>query len=110
MLLSIDLAGVHSETMLPTAAAYCRLLAPVPAPVRGTTVPSAVIESTTVEGKTNVHGTNAHGTDMRAVAFVERAWDGSAIGLAEWFQPSVGLNKRHGATRGKPPREHLRGS
>lgn len=103
MLLTNDFAGKRVETMLPAAAVY-RQLAPVPASLRGTTLPSAVIEPTTVEGTTNVHS-----TDMGAVAFIERVWDGSAVGLADWFQPALGLKKRHGATRGRPPREHLRG-
>ncbi len=103
MLLTNDFPGTRAETMLPTGAVYCRL-APVPAPVRGITLPSAVLELTTVEGTTNVHS-----TDMGAVAFIGRVRDGSAVGIADWqAQPSVGL-KRHGATRGRPPREHLRG-
>jgi hypothetical protein len=103
MLLTHDLNGAHAVTALPAVAVYGRL-APVPAPVRGTTVPSAVLEPTTAEGTTNVHS-----TDMGAAVLIERLWDGSVAGIAGRFQPSLGLKKRHGATRGKPPREHLRG-
>ncbi len=103
MLLTNDHDGTHAVTTLPVAADNCQL-APVPALLRGTTVPSAVLEPMTVGGTTNVHS-----TDMGVVAFIERVWDGSAVGIAGRFQPSVGFKKRYGATRGRPPREHMRG-
>lgn|SRR5690606_6391007 len=103
MLVTHDFNGAHAVTTLPAVAVY-RRLASVPAPVRGTTLPSAVLEPMTAEGMTNVHS-----TDMGAAVLIERVWDGSVAGIAGRFQPSVGLKKRHGATRGRPPREHLRG-
>ncbi|GAB3650295.1 hypothetical protein GCM10028833_19600 [Glycomyces tarimensis] len=102
-MLTIDLAGEHTDTVLPVAAVY-RQLAPVPAPLCGTTLPSAAIEHAVAEGTTNVHN-----TDMGAAVLIERVSDGTDFGATGWQLPSVGFKKRHGATRGRPPREHLRG-
>ncbi|MCH7232336.1 hypothetical protein L0U85_15955 [Glycomyces sp. L485] len=101
-MLTKDIEGNEAVTAMPSAAVYW-LLAPVPASLRGTSVPSDVIEPTTVEGTTDVHN-----TDIGVATFVERAWNGIALGLSEWGRPGTGLDKRHGATRGRPPREHLR--
>lgn len=103
MMLTKDLEGKEAVTMLPAVAVY-RQLAPVPAPLRGTTLPSAVFEATTVEGTTNVHS-----TDMGAGVLIGRVQDGSAAGIVGGTTPNVWLKKRHGVTRGRPPREHLRG-
>ena len=99
---TIDLSSKAAATTLPAGAVY-GLLAPVPAPLRGTSVPSAV-STITVEGTTNVHS-----TDMGAVALVERAWDGSTSGIVGGFDTGVELKKRNGVNRGRPPREPLKG-
>lgn len=77
-------------------------LAPVPASISGITLPATV--EPTVAGMTNVNN-----TDMGAVALVDRRWTGgSTAGQTGWFQPAVSA-KRHGVTRGRPPREPQKG-
>ncbi len=82
-----------------TAAVY-RNIAPVSAPVRGTTLPVAVL--TTALGTVNTIDSN---TDMGAKTLLGR---GRAIVGLGW-QPVYGSEKRHGVTRGRPPREHRKG-
>lgn len=101
MTLTTVLDDSTNQTLLPVVSVYCQL-APIPAPVRGTSVPAAGAEAA-VAGSTNVHN-----TEMGAFTLIDRAWDGSAVTTTDWFQPGVGINKRHGVTRGRPPREHLR--
>ena len=81
-----------------TAAVY-RNIAPVPAPVRGITLPVAVL--TTALGTVS----NVDNTDMGAKTLLGR---GRAIVGLGW-QPVSGSKKRHGVTRGRPPREHRKG-
>lgn len=103
MLLSLELERDPSAFAPPVAAVYGQL-APIPVSLRGTSVPAV--------GEATVTGTGVrNNTDMGAVAFVEGAWRGSAgMALAAANRPVFGLNmKRHGVTRGRPPREHLRG-
>jgi hypothetical protein len=85
-------------TMTPeSAVAVYRLIAPVPAPVRGTTLPVAVLNNTALGtvGTTDMGDKTALG---RSRAFAGLGW-----------QPINGSEKRHGATRGRPPREHRKG-
>ncbi|MFG3343081.1 hypothetical protein [Glycomyces sp. NPDC048151] len=82
-----------------TAAVY-RHIAPVSAPVRGTTLPGAVQITTLRTVKT------IETTDMGANAVLGRGRDEFA-GLG--WQPVTGSEKRHGVTRGKPPRDHRMG-
>lgn len=92
-----------SETQFTTtpesAVAVYRLIAPVSAPVRGTTLPAAVL--TTALGTAN----NVGNTDMGAKT---KLGGGRAVVSHNW-QPISGSEKRHGVTRGKPPRDHRKG-
>lgn len=81
------------------AAAVYRHIAPVPAPVRGTTLPGAVQITTLSTVKT------IDNTDMGANVVIGRGRDFAGLG----WQPVTGSEKRHGATRGRPPREHRKG-
>lgn len=81
---------------LPADAVF-NLLAPVPTPVRGTSVPAGGFAATA--------GNKSHTTDPSALALVERAWDGTSVGIAGGSQTGAGLNKRYSVTRGRPPRE-----
>ena len=92
-------------TMTPeTAVAVYRHIAPVSASLRGTTLPVAVL--TTALGTANTVGN----TDMGAKTLLGSAVNGRGrafVGLG--WQPIAGSEKRHGVTRGKPPREHRKG-
>ncbi|MDA1362195.1 hypothetical protein O1R50_21395 [Glycomyces luteolus] len=79
--------------------AVYRHIAPVSAQVRGTTLPGAVQITTLSTVKT------IDNTDMGANAVLGR---GRAFAGLGW-QPVNGSEKRHGATRGRPPREHRKG-
>lgn len=81
------------------AAAVYRHIAPVSAPVRGITLPGAVLITTPSTVKT------IDNTDMGANVVLGR---GRAFAGLGW-QPVTGSEKRHGVTRGKPPREHRKG-
>lgn len=81
------------------AAPVYRHLAPVSAPVRGTTLPGAVQITTPSTVKT------IDNTDMGVNAVLGRGRDFAGLG----WQPVTGSEKRHGATRGRPPREHRKG-
>jgi hypothetical protein len=87
-------------TTLESAVAVYRHIAPVPASVRGTTLPAAVL--TTAASTVNTIDNN---TDMGAVVLLGR---GRAFAGLGW-KPVTGSEKRHGVTRGKPPREHRKG-
>lgn len=86
-------------TTLESAVAVYRHLAPVPASFRGTTLPVAVLN--TVPSTVNT----IDNTDMGAKGLLGR---GRAFAGLGW-QPVLGSEKRHGVTRGKPPREHRKG-
>lgn len=103
MMLTTDHFDNRSVTTRPVVSVYCQLL-PVSAEVRGTTVPAAGIAAAGL-------GIRSNTTDMGAVAFVEGTWRESAGGLnTATLEPGAGINrKRHGVTRGRPPREHLKG-
>jgi len=79
--------------------AVYRHIAPVFTQVRGTTLPGAVQLTTPRTFKT------IDNTDMGANALLGR---GRAFAGLGW-QPVTGSEKRHGATRGRPPREHRKG-
>ncbi|HEX2144775.1 MAG TPA: hypothetical protein VHG10_09735 [Glycomyces sp.] len=81
-----------------TPAVY-RHIAPVSASFRGITLPVAGL--TTVTSNVNT----VDNTDMGAKTLLGR---GRAIVGLGW-QPVTGSEKRHGVTRGKPPREHRKG-
>ncbi|MCD0447430.1 hypothetical protein LO763_27825 [Glycomyces sp. A-F 0318] len=76
------------------------LLAAESTPAQGTTLPVAVL--TTALGTVN---TIDNTTDMGAETLRGR---GRAVAGLGW-QPVSGSKKRHGVTRGKPPREHRKG-
>lgn len=85
----------HATTETATAA-YHRL-APVFTQLRGTTLPVAV--RTTALGTVGTNGMDVNGVFGSGRAFAGLGW-----------QPIVGSEKkRHGATRGRPPREHRKG-
>jgi hypothetical protein len=81
-----------------TPAVY-RHIAPVSASLRGTTLPVAGL--TTVAGNVKT----IDNTDMGAGVLLGR---GRAFAGLGW-QPITGSEKRHGVTRGRPPREHRMG-
>ncbi|WP_112133715.1 hypothetical protein [Glycomyces dulcitolivorans] len=89
-------AGVRES-----AIAVYRNIAPVFAQFRGTTLPVAVL-TTTAPSTVNTIDNNS--TDMGAVNLRGR---GTAVAGLGW-QPVSGSKKRHGATRGRPPRDHHR--
>lgn len=82
------------------SAAVYRHIAPVSTPVRGTTLPVAV-QITTAPSTVNT----IDNTDMGANALLGR---GRAFAGLGW-QPVYGSEKRHGVTRGRPPRDHRMG-
>lgn len=81
------------------SAAVYRHIAPVSASHRGTTLPVAVL--TTAPSTAGIVGN----TDMGAKALLGR--ERAVVGFG--WQPIAGSEKRHGVTRGKPPREHRKG-
>lgn len=81
------------------SAAVYRHIAPVPASLRGTTLPVAV--KTTAPSTVNL----IDNTDMGAGVLLGRGRAYAGLG----WQPIVGSEKRHGVTRGRPPREHRMG-
>lgn len=92
-----------SETQFTTtpesATAVYRHIAPVSASLRGTTLPVAVL--TTAPSTVNT----IDNTDMGVGVLLGR---GRAFAGLGW-QPVNGSEKRHGVTRGKPPRDHRKG-
>lgn len=92
-----------SKSTTPLGVAFAvevyRHIAPVSAPVRGTTLPAAVL--TTASSTVNT----IDNTDMGAGVLLGR---GRGIAGLGW-QPVSGSEKRHGVTRGRPPREHRKG-
>jgi hypothetical protein len=87
-----------ANTREPAVAVY-RNIAPVFAQFRGTTLPVAVL--TTAPSTADIVGN----TDMGVETLRGR---GRAVAGLIW-QPIAGSEKRHGVTRGKPPREHRKG-
>lgn len=77
------------------AAAVYRHIAPVSAPVRGITLP-VVGQTVTASNVKTIDN-----TDMGVVAFLGRGRANAGLG----WQPVTGSEKRHGVTRGKPPRD-----
>lgn len=92
------LSETQFTTTPETSVAFYRPIAPVPASFRGTTLPAAVV--TTALGTVNPIDT----TDMGVGVLLGR---GRAVAGLGW-QPVNGSEKRHGVTRGKPPREDHR--
>jgi hypothetical protein len=102
MKLTTELVDSRSAIAPPVVSVYCQLL-PVSPAVRGTSAPATGLAAagTRILGDTT--------TDMGAVAHVETAWRGRSAILPIATNP-LGLNKqRHGVTRGRPPRDHLKG-
>lgn len=86
------------------AVAVYRHIAPVSAQVRGTTLPGAVQLTTPRDFKT------IDNTDMGANAVLGTIATGSGRAFAGLgWQPVNGSEKRHGVTRGRPPRDHRKG-
>jgi len=84
--------------------AVYRHIAPVSASLRGTTLPVAVL--TTALSTVNT----IDNTDMGAKTRLDSAVNGRGRAFAGLgWQPVTGTEKRHGVTRGKPPREHRKG-
>ncbi|SDE19970.1 hypothetical protein [Glycomyces harbinensis] len=88
-----------SASVRESAVAVYRNIAPVSTPVRGTTLPAAVL--ITALGTAGFVGN----TDMGVETKLGRGR--AVVGLG--WQPINGSEKRHGVTRGKPPREHRKG-
>ncbi|WP_205327392.1 hypothetical protein [Glycomyces sp. YM15] len=84
--------------------AVYRHIAPVSAPVRGTTLPGAV-QITTLSTVKTIDNTDMGANAVLGTTTVGR---GRAFAGLGW-QPVNGSEKRHGATRGRPPREHRKG-
>ncbi|NUQ91080.1 hypothetical protein [Glycomyces sp. MUSA5-2] len=83
-----------------SAIAVYRNIAPVFAQVRGTTLPAAVLNITAPSTVGNVDT-----TDMGAETLRGRS---TAVAGLGWQPVLTGSEKRHGVTRGRPPREHHR--
>ncbi|THV24465.1 hypothetical protein [Glycomyces paridis] len=83
-----------------SAVAVYRNIAPVFAQFRGTTLPVAVLSTTAPSTVNSIDNT----TDMGALTLRGR---GTAVAGLGW-QPVSGSKKRHGVTRGRPPRDHHR--
>ena len=81
-----------------------RHIAPVFAQFRGTTLPVAVLTTTALSTVNTIDNT----TDMGVVTLTAANGTGRAVAGLGW-QPVTGSEKRHGVTRGKPPREHRTG-
>lgn len=82
-----------------SAIAVYRNIVPVFAQLRGTTLPAAVLTITAPSTVGNVDN-----TDMGAETLRGRSTAVAGLG----WQPVTGSEKRHGVTRGRPPREHHR--
>jgi hypothetical protein len=86
------------------SAAVYRHIAPVSASLRGTTLPVAVL--TTALSTVNLSDVKKiDHTDMGAKTLLGRGR--AFVGLG--WQPVNGSEKRHGVTRGRPPRDHRMG-
>jgi hypothetical protein len=77
-----------------------RHIAPVFAQFRGTTLPVAVLTTTALSTVNTIDNT----TDMGVVTLTAANGTGRAVAGLGW-QPASGTKKRHGVTRGRPPRE-----
>lgn len=87
------------------SAAVYRHIAPVSASLRGTTLPVAVL--TTALSTVNLSTVNTiDHTDMGAKTLLGR---GRAFAGLGWQPVTTGSEKRHGVTRGRPPRDHRMG-
>lgn len=98
LLLSESTQTDLGATTRESAIAVYRHIAPVFAQLRGTTLPVAVLTTTAPSTVNTIDNT----TDMGAETLRGRA----VAGLG--WQPVSGSKKRHGVTRGRPPRDHHR--
>ncbi|MEU6250478.1 hypothetical protein [Glycomyces sp. NPDC047010] len=81
----------------PATAVY-RSIAPVFVQLRGTTLPAAVLTTTAPSTVNSVDNTDMGANTLRG--------RGTAIAGFGWQPVDTGSEKRHGVTRGRPPREH----
>lgn len=94
-------AQLGATTREPALGVY-RHIAPVFAQLRGTTLPVAVLTTTALSTVNSIDNT----TDMGVVALRRPAVNGTGRAVAGLgWQPVSGTKKRHGVTRGRPPRE-----
>ncbi|GAA1691275.1 hypothetical protein GCM10009830_43750 [Glycomyces endophyticus] len=101
LLLSEPQHTVLGATTRESAVAVYRNIAPVFAQFRGTTLPVAVLTTTAPSTVNAIDDT----TDMGALTLRGR---GTAVAGLGWQPVLSGSKKRHGVTRGRPPRDQHR--